>query len=385
MRRTDLDGLRILLCGAIILAHALLIFAAEPRYHVKSVEPSLIASVLYEFLRVTTMAVFFVIAGWAAVTSLRGRSPGHFAKQRVTRLLVPLFAGIASFGTLIKYIELRQGRDIGFHGLRPAEPLQDMLGVTWPAGFFDFFPRNLTRLNLLTWSHLWFLAYLFLISIVLLPLLVWLARRVPSAVVPSALTVYLPALPMAALLVAFDGYWPYLPNLLTDWGNFIYFALCFTIGAMIAAWPGFEVRLHAETPRMLVLMLFAFLGVALCGESAAGRVFVGLTAWGATGAGLGFAARIKPVATPAFTYLAEAALPVYIVHHAPLLLLGVAVLPLAAPVWIEVVVIWLGATAVALAAYHWLIRPWPPMRWLMGMTPRPSIGNARIAARSSPL
>jgi hypothetical protein len=26
----------------------------------------------------------------------------------------------------------------------------------------------------------------------------------------------------------------------------------------------------------------------------------------------------------------------------------------------------------SLAAYHWLIRPWPAMRWLMGMTSVPA-------------
>jgi len=44
-RRTDLDGLRIVLCGTVILSHALLIFAFEPRYHLKSPDPSLIVSV----------------------------------------------------------------------------------------------------------------------------------------------------------------------------------------------------------------------------------------------------------------------------------------------------------------------------------------------------
>jgi hypothetical protein len=364
MRRTDLDGLRILICGSIILAHALLIFAAEPRYHLKSVEPSLTASVLYEFMRATTMAVFFVLAGWSAVTSLRRRSPGRFVQERVTRLLVPLATGIVLFGSVIKYIELRQGRELGFFGFRPTDVLH--------AGFFEFFPSNLLQIKMVTWSHLWFLAYLFLISVGLLPLLVRLARRMPSHVVPSALIVYLPALPMVAVLVLFKGYWPFLPNLITDWSNFSYFALCFAIGAGIAVWPGFEVRLRAEAPRLLALMLAGYAGVIYCGESAAGRVFVGLLAWGAIGAGLGYASRFMLTATPTFTYLSEATLPVYIVHHAPLLLIGVAVLPLAMPVGVKIVLICLGATAISLAAYHWLIRPWPPIRWLMGMTASPA-------------
>lgn len=368
MRRTDIDVLRIVLCVSIILVHALAIFSLEPHYHLKSFEPSKGASVLFDFIRAPAITAWFVLAGWAAVISLRGRSPGRFAKERVTRLLVPLAFGVLIFGSMIKYIELYDGRDMGFHGLREAEWLQGIMQIDRPVGYFEFFPRNLMRLPLMTWSHLWFLAYLFLISIMLLPLLVRLARRIPSPVVPSVVWVYLPVLPMAMLLVVFNGYWPYFPNFISDWTNFCYFALCFAIGASIAAWPGFETTLRAEAPRMLILMLIGFLGIALYPESALGRFCIALVAWGGVGAGLGFMSRLNPAPSRGASYLSEATLPVYIIHHAPLLLIGWFVLPLTVPVWLKVMTIWLAATAVSLAAYHWLIRPWAWARWLMGMT-----------------
>ena len=70
-RRTDIDLLRVVLCGVVILMHALLIFSDEPRYHLKSALPSAVASLLYEFLHFTAMPSFFVLAGWSAVASLR--------------------------------------------------------------------------------------------------------------------------------------------------------------------------------------------------------------------------------------------------------------------------------------------------------------------------
>jgi hypothetical protein len=60
-------------------------------------------------------------------------------------------------------------------------------------------------------------------------------------------------------------------------------------------------------------------------------------------------------------------MPIYVVHHLPVLLLGLAVLSLPLPIWSKAILIWISATAVSLAIYHWLIRPWPPMRWLLGM------------------
>jgi peptidoglycan/LPS O-acetylase OafA/YrhL len=359
VRRTDLDALRILICAIIVLSHALLIFGADPIYHLKSAVPSRGATIVFDLVRATLVALFFVIAGWSAVASLRRRGSGQFALDRVTRLLVPLFVGIVLFGPIIKYIELRHGIDIGLHGFRRVQPMDE--------GFFKFFPHNLTRIKQVTWSHLWFLAYLFLYSVLLLPLLVRLARYATRTAEPTALTVYLPAIPMGLLLVATNGYWPFLPNLITDWPNFSYYALCFGTGAGIAVWPGFEARLAKEAPRLSGFMLLALAGMTYYGESAAGRLFVALTAWGGIGAALGFAARLKPVTTPVFAYLTEATMPVYIVHHVPVLLLGVLLLPMALPVWLKILLIWMAASAISLAAYHWLIRPWPLVRWSMGM------------------
>ena len=386
MRRTDLETLRIVLCAVVILAHALIIFSADPYYHIKSAQPSPFASVAAEFLRISAMATFFTIAGYTAVASLRSRGPLEFVKTRAVRLLVPLLFGVVTSGTIIKYVEMMQGRDFGFHGLRKARTLQAMLDVEpdVPLGFFDFFPRNLGILNLLTWSHLWFLAYLFLISLMLLPLLLWLARRAPDTARLNAAVLYLPALPLGLYLAAFDGYWPFLPNLIGDWTNFFYFAMYMTFGAMIAAWPGIEVQLRAQAPRFAVLMALAFVGVAHYGVSTPGRVLVGLTAWFGVSAALGFATRFKPAATAALTYLAAATLPVYIIHHAVLLLIGVEVMNLPLPVWSKVAVILIATIAASLGLYHWLIRPWRPMRWLTGMSNAPAVSPAQDSAAAEP-
>ncbi|MGO9360793.1 MAG: acyltransferase family protein [Xanthobacteraceae bacterium] len=385
MRRTDLDALRILFCASVICSHALLIFAFEPRYHIKSPETSFVASVLFEFIHATTMPAFMLIAGWAAVRSLRGRSPGQFLWERVKRLFVPLVFGVATFGSVIKYLELADGRDMGLAGFRPADTFEVLLKLHRPATFLDFLPRYLSRTNLLTWSHLWFLAYLFVFSVLLLPVLLSLARRVPRESVPSAFVVYIPGLLLVALLVGLGGYWPFLPRLIGDWGNLSFYGLCFLFGAVIAAWPGFEVRLRAQAPLFVVLMLGAFAGLIVYGESTIGRICAGLTAWGGTATALSFAARFSPRPSPALAWLSEAALPIYIIHHAPLLLIAVAVLPLALPLAVKIVIIWMGATAVSLLAYQWLIRPWPPMRFLMGMQAQPALAPTPVAAAPSAL
>jgi peptidoglycan/LPS O-acetylase OafA/YrhL len=271
-RRTDLDLLRIIVCFSVILAHALLVFAAEPNYHVKSAAPWTVATIGYEFMRIATLAIFFVLAGWSAVVSLRRRPSGRYVKDRVARVLLPLAAGIILLGPIIKWIELNQGRDLRITGFRLV-PVPEI-------GFLEFIPRYFGRINLLTWSHLWFLAYLFLISLALLPLLLRLARRAPSAEVPSRLLAYAPAAALAGYMALSGGYWPFLPNLLQDWANLGYFALLFAGGAALAAWPGYEARLRAEAPRLAILALAGLLIVVGAGEGTLGRLGVGLCAWG---------------------------------------------------------------------------------------------------------
>jgi fucose 4-O-acetylase-like acetyltransferase len=359
-RRTDLDLLRILVCGSVILAHALLIFAAEPRYHVKSAVPWLPASIAYEGMRISTLAIFFTLAGWSAVASLRRRAAGRYIRDRLARVLVPLIAGILLLGPVIKWIELGQGRDLRLGGFRLVPPPE--------VGFLEFLPRYLTRLNLMTWSHLWFLAYLFLISLALLPLLQWLARRVPDPAMPGRAWGYAPAGLLAVLVAGTGAYWPFLPNLTQDWANLGYFAACFALGGGLAAWPGLEAQLRAEAPGLLALALAGLALVVWAGPSVAGRIGVGLCAWGSIGAALGYAGRHPPRHGKVMAWLGEATMPVYVLHHIPVLALGVLVLPLGWGEPVTVLAIWLPATVVSLVAYRWLVWPWRVPRVLVGMS-----------------
>ena len=365
-RRTDLDLLRVIICATVILAHALLIFAAEPAYHVKSAVAWPVATVLYEGMRIATLCIFFALAGWSSVASCRGRTVGRYVGDRVTRVLVPLIAGVILQGPIIKFIELSQGRDLRMAGFREVTPLK--------TDFLAFAARYFTRSDLLTWSHLWFLAYLFLISIALLPVLRVLARRAPSHTMPSFLTALLPGVALAALVLVTHGYWPFLPNLARDGANLLLFAACFGLGALFAAWPGFEARLRADAPWLLVLALAALAGVVLAGPSPLGRVCVGLCAWGCIGAAFGFAGRHPPPPTPLLTWLGEATMPVYVLHHIPVLVLGVLVLPLGWSDGVKVLAIWLPATLIALTLYRLAVLPWRVPRFLLGMAPpRPAV------------
>ena len=261
----------------------------------------------------------------------------------------------------IKYIELRGGRDLAPGGFRLVAPTRWTL--------WEFLPHFFTQVRFATWSHLWFLAYLLVLSVLLLPVLRHLARRAPSARVPAAALAYLPAAVLAGWLLLVRGYWPYYPTLYRDWGNLGYYGLILLAGGGIAAWPGYEARLRRHWPGLLLLAAFGLAMVAACGESAAGRLGIGLLAWGAAAGALGLAGRYPPKGGvgPSLAELGRAALPVYVLHHLPLLLIGLVMLRTGLPWMVQAPAIWLGALAVSLLATRVLIAPWRLGRGLFGM------------------
>ena len=358
-RRTDIEVLRILVCALVVLLHALLIHAPQPFYHLKAPVISAAAGVLAEALRVLVMPLFFIIAGCSAVLSLRRRNARAFLAERGRRILVPLVTGMVLVCPLIKYIELRGGRDMRPAGFRLIAPLTD--------SFWTFLPKFFGRLASTTWSHLWFLAYLLVLSIVLLPLLTRCARMAPHPAVPPAWTVLLPGAGLGVLVLMVNGYWPYYPNLYGDLGNLCYYGACLGLGAGLAAWPGSALRLQSTWPGLLLAAAAGFVGVAWFGEGPAGRFCVGFTAWCASAALLGFAAGHRPGPSALLDRIGEATLPVYVLHHLPVLALGVLLVPTGLGWPVQVALVWTGGLAVSGAAYLLLVRPWRVMRVLFGM------------------
>lgn len=359
VRRADIELLRVLACGGVIGVHALLIFAPEPLYHLKAAHLSPLAGVLAEALRATTMPVFFLLAGWSAIQSLRRRGARAFLRERWRRLAVPLLTGMALFCPFIKYIELSGGRDLRPAGFRLVPPISDSL--------LAFLPKFFTRMNMATWSHLWFLVYLLAISLALLPLLARMARLEPPAGRPGVALAYLPALGLALLLLVVRGYWPYYPTLYRDWGNLAYYASCFLLGAGIAVWPATETLLRAQWQGLLLLAALGLALVAAYGESTPGRVGIGLLAWGVAAGGLGLAGRHPPRGGPGLARLSAMALPVYVLHHLPLLLIALALRPTGWPWPIQAALIWTLALAVSLAATRVLVQPFALGRTLLGL------------------
>ncbi len=384
-RRHDVDWLRVFATYLLIVFHVAMVFNPAPFYHVRNHEVSFAMLVLCGFISLWHMPLFFVLAGWSLVASLRARGAAGLLRERAVKLAVPLLAGCTLLMPPIKYLELRGGLDLSAHGLRVSSELQESFRSVIPSGlgvappfhesFLEFLPTFFTRLDRFTWGHLWFLAYLLTFTVLYLPLFARLLRTRPLAAAPRAWWVYAPIAPLAAIQLVLRPHWPGIQNLYDDWANFAYYTTFLAAGFVVARHPALERAVHRERRRALaiaagatVVLLLAVLrvvaapAVLLAGSAVASWCFVVAL--------LGFAHQRWTRSGPVLAYLSESAFPVYILHQLAIVTIGywLVRLPLGIPAKFTLL---LAASVVAtLSVYHLLVRRFRVLRFLFGMKPK---------------
>ena len=165
-RRYDLDWLRVFAFGGVFLYHCLRFFNSGD-WEIKNAETSGIVDLFTGIFDLFGMPLLFAIAGASIFFALRPGGASRFLRDRVRRLLVPLAFGIVVLGPPQVYLQRLT------HG--------DFQGTFW-----QFLPLYFNgTLEHFAWTgvHLWFLEYLFLFTLVLTPLFVWL--KLPSGQVAS--------------------------------------------------------------------------------------------------------------------------------------------------------------------------------------------------------
>ncbi|TVS07329.1 MAG: hypothetical protein EA413_01240 [Cyanobium sp. PLM2.Bin73] len=236
-RSHDLDWLRLLAVILLIGYHAAAVFYAGElgRFYVVDAHSSGALSVAVTFVHQWHMPLFFFLAGAASWHSLQRRSAGEYLRERLRRLLVPLLIGILVLVPPQVYLQERQAGRAGGSFLAFYPQFFD--GVR-PAGHFE-------------WAHLWFLAYLLVISIVCLPLLLKLRQGATPGDGPGDSTteqglaaLVALALPLMAVEALLRPHWIGFQNLYDDWANLSLYLLYFVYGFLFcqrrALWGAIE-------------------------------------------------------------------------------------------------------------------------------------------------
>ncbi len=196
-RRHDLDALRVIAFGLLILYHAGMLYVADWDFHLKStylsegLQGGMIA------LSRWRMPLLFLISG-IALGLLRPAQLGRAALLRSWRLLLPLLFGMFIVVPIQPYCEaLAQGHiEPGF-----AQFLLRYWQVRpWPPGTFTGAEFGIT------WNHLWYLAYLWPYTMLLLGVLAVLRRPALQAAVARWRSLQVPAAAWLLLPIAWEAF-----------------------------------------------------------------------------------------------------------------------------------------------------------------------------------
>jgi hypothetical protein len=169
-RRHDLDLVRVLVVAGLIVFHTACVFVPNG-FYVTNRPPSYVLMMFVFFSKLWGMPLLFMVAGVGIWHSLSARSAGVFVQERLQRLLVPLLVGIlVVVPPQLYYFLLASGRDPGSY----RDVLRQFFDVRLTVGFPSFLTTAHTD-GLFELSHLWFLYYLLVYSL-LLPVFLYLRR-----------------------------------------------------------------------------------------------------------------------------------------------------------------------------------------------------------------
>ncbi len=284
-RRNDIDALRVFATLALIVFHTARVFDEAP-WHIKNDLQPMAMDVLVTFMNAWHMPLFFTLAGAAAAFSLRRRSASQFIDERISRLLIPFSFGILLVIPPQVYIE------------RISDSPFRQSPIDFEGSYLQFFPQFFTQgiypSGNFSWHHLWFIGYLFVFSLLLLPLFQHFLGKGREQIyrwgsfLSRGFNVALLAIPLIVIRTALAGAFPGPQNFVNDLANIAQSMLLMTYGFIMVQ----DHRIQEAIERNLVNAALCAAGstavisyMLLAGDWAepySGRYFIMMPVWAIT-------------------------------------------------------------------------------------------------------
>ena len=373
-----MDWLRVWAMTFVFLVHCAMPFSdVEDAWHIQFDQTNMAFSMFSGFPYQWVMHLFFFLAGTGTFLALGSRTPRQYLVERFQRLFVPFLFGSLAFTALQEYVSETskygsQGSFLQFYPRLYADCIVNSPGILR----FDCFG-----------SHLWFLGFLFLYSILTLPLIVWLSDSYKSGLINrmaafsekwgGILVFFLPtALIQAGLRARFPGH--------TDWSDFFLWLIYFALGYVFMSDRRFldSVVRHRYFAlgtgvvclviMSILLLNFGYVDVwEINPEFSTGyalyQVLRSFNSWLWVIAFVGLGIRHLDIGNGLVRYSREALLPFYIVHHVVLVLLAFMLIPWHPPLLVKFLTLLTSAFLITLGLYELLVRRFKWLRFLFGL------------------
>lgn len=337
-RLVELDWLRVLVFGLLILYHTGMLYAEGWGWHYKSTYSSKLLTNLMLWSNQWRMSLLFLISG-AAISFLLATQPwGRFIRKRIPLLLLPLLFGMLVIVVPQVYVEANS------KGLIDCPDYWHFWHIYLDQTSVEFAPYKTLGKMHLTWNHLWFLPYILAYTIILwavytlinsrrcTPIWQWLSERTSSRIV----------IIVPITLFYFIGWWlydkhPTTHNFVQDWYNHARSFLCFVLGFVLVripqVWSKFAALRWYLLPAALtsyVYALFAFNGGSL-GDGVIAKELSGLiwsaNAWLWILAIIAWAQHWFTFSNPLLKYLNSGIYCFYIFHQTLIISIAYFVVP----------------------------------------------------------
>jgi len=372
-----IDWLRVLGMLVVFLFHSAHFFDSID-WHVKNGQQHMGFDVFIAFCAGWMMPLFFLVSGGSTFYALQRRSVRQYISERAKRLVIPYVMGVLILIPPQRYVE--------------------GLNHSWFSGsYLDYYLRilKLDYFNYFDWSfnflgyygtHLWFIGLLFVLSVVSIPLFLYLKRATGqrfilrlSAVSEKWGGIFLFAIPI--VLIHFIVHITFGRD--TNWHGFCYHITTFIYGYILWSDKRFERAILKHKWIALVVGILCFSSVlawyatgdamALVeSRSYSLRALLFSALWGLnTWSWLIFilSAGIKHLnfSNKTLGYCNETVLPFYTLHQTVILVIGFFVVKWDLNMMLKYPIIATSSMVVILAIYILLIRPINAVRFLFGM------------------
>lgn len=366
-RRYDIDWIRIFGMLVIFFYHCGRFFNQED-WHVKNNTLSPGISVILSVLGIWMMPLFFMISAMSSYYSLTKRSPKQYILERFKRLIVPFI-----FGTFVIIVPVQVYIERASHG-------------HFEGSFIDFYPHYFDGLYALggnfAWMglHLWYLEFLFIFSLLTLPLFVIGKNEKSSEPFTNAVSffrkpgaIFLLAIPLV-LMEMFVG--QYRDNIgLQAFGGWslLTYLVFFITGYFISLDSGSKdtIEKHRTSAILLAFGITVVLVLNYLYDIAAidkyEDILTAAASWCWLVAIFGFGSRYLNFNSSVLKYANEAVLPFYILHQTVIVIFGFWIMDWELGVMTKYLLLSLCSFVMIMLVYEFLIRRINVMRFLFGM------------------
>jgi glucans biosynthesis protein C len=374
-RRYDLDWLRLIAIAILLFFHTGMWFN-EWGWHVKNSETTTTFQYWMIWSHYFRMPLLLFISGAGTYMALGKRTPKQFAGERFRRLFIPLVFGMFVVVPPQIYFEYINKYDGYWDFYKTVFEFQP-----YPGGSFS-------------WHHLWFILYLLLYSLILIPFLIYI--RSPKSQVfrdkiawwfssPAGILL-IPSLFIFATQILLRPYFPDEEHNLTDWAFFVFYMCFFFFGMLCYSENKLWLSIGKNRKHLLVAMLFTLIPFYTCyfhfrdlialpwTDDTVELIFdiIGIfLSWFTVITIIAFGQHHLNKPHPWLTKVSEGLYPFYILHQTVIIAIGYYICQLdwsiAAKYWTIAML-----TLMSCAAFYLLlIRPFNVMRFLFGMKPKP--------------